>query len=146
MMGSRNDTTIEEAPIGNVHDYKHQAQAHNRFHSPRPISSSGQPPRHLDFPMRPDRQTPRHTNQGGSSKHARHFLFSFSSRGRFPELTPVRSQTTEPWFATLEAGDITLPLEWMSTFTRESRGGEGSRSHLESGNERQGTWSPLVVD
>jgi len=25
--------------------------------------------------------------------------------GRFPELTPVRSQTTEPWFATLKAGD-----------------------------------------
>jgi len=25
--------------------------------------------------------------------------------GWFPELTPVRNQTTEPWFATLEAGD-----------------------------------------
>ena len=28
--------------------------------------------------------------------------------GRFPELTPVRSQTIEPWFATLEAGDSTV--------------------------------------
>src|SRR5712672_1654037 len=39
--------------------------------------SSGQPLRYLDFPTHPNRQTPRHTNQGGSSKHARHFLFFF---------------------------------------------------------------------
>src|SRR5712672_3409338 len=40
------------------------------------ILSSGQPPRYLDFPTRPHRQTPGHTNQSESSKHARHFLFS----------------------------------------------------------------------
>jgi len=34
------------------------------------------------------------------------FLSFSSNMGRFPELTPVRSQTIEPWFATLEAGDI----------------------------------------
>src|SRR5882672_7736228 len=32
--------------------------------------------------------------------------FSITLVGRFPELTPVRSQTTRPWLSTLEAGDI----------------------------------------
>jgi len=36
--------------------------------------------------------------------------FSITLVGRFPELTPVRSQTIEPWFATLEAGDRLSPL------------------------------------
>ena len=31
--------------------------------------------------------------------------FLVSNMGRFPELTPVRSQTIEPRFATLEASD-----------------------------------------
>src|SRR5712672_4245305 len=33
------------------------------------------------------------------------FCILVPNMGQFPELTPVRSQTTEPWFATLEAGD-----------------------------------------
>jgi len=37
--------------------------------------------------------------------------------GRFPELTPVRSQAIELWLTTLEAGDITLPLEWTPAST-----------------------------
>ena len=32
------------------------------------------------------------------------FCILVANMGRFPELTPVRSQTMEPWFATLEAG------------------------------------------
>src|SRR5712672_3286507 len=31
--------------------------------------------------------------------------FSIALVGRFPKLTPVRSQTTRPWLSTLEAGD-----------------------------------------
>src|SRR5712671_4825727 len=72
------------------------------------------------------------------------FCILVSNMGRFPELTPVRSQATESWLSTLEAGDITLLLEWTPTSTRGSRRKEGGRSHLEGGNERQGTQSPLV--
>src|SRR5882672_2005999 len=46
------------------------------------------------------------------------FCILVRNMGQFPELTPVHSQTIESWFATLEAGDITLPLEWMPTSTR----------------------------
>ena len=38
--------------------------------------------------------------------------------GWFPELTPVCSQTTKSWLSTLDAGDITLSLEWTPTSTR----------------------------
>jgi len=58
--------------------------------------------------------------------------FLVSNMGRFPELTPVRSRAKESWLSTLEAGDITLLLEWTPTFTRELRGKEGGRSCLES--------------
>src|SRR5712671_5128119 len=85
------------------------------------------------------------STQGPSRVRVVFSAFLVPNMGRFPELTPVRSQTIEPWFATLEAGDITLLLEWTPTSTRESREGEGGRSHLESGNERQGSWSPLAV-
>src|SRR5712671_6898439 len=72
--------------------------------------SSGQPLRHLDFPTRPHRQSPGRTNQGKSSKHARHFLFSSLNPGRFPELIPVRRQATRDWLPTLDAGDIIIGL------------------------------------
>src|SRR5712671_5967108 len=75
----------------------------------------------------------------------RYFLLFSTNMGRFPELTPVRSQAIESWLSTLEAGDITLLLEWTPTSTRELRRKEGGQSCLKSGNERQGTWSPLVV-
>src|SRR5712671_5201760 len=105
------------------------------------ILSSGQPLQHLDFPTRPNRQAPGHTNQGESSKHARHFLFSFSNTSRFSELTPVRKQANGDRPPTLDAGNITLLLEWASTSTRGSRKRGKGRSRLESHNERQGTWS-----
>src|SRR5882672_9214638 len=41
----------------------------------------------------------------GPSRGARHFLLLVSNMGRFPELTPVRRQTTEAWLPTLGAGD-----------------------------------------
>jgi len=78
--------------------------------------SSGRPLRHLDFPTHPNRQTPGHTNQGESSKHARHFLYIlYQSEGRFPKLTPVRSQTTHSQSSTLDAGDTNcsmMPRQW----------------------------------
>jgi len=73
------------------------------------------------------------------------FCILVPNMGRFPELTPVRSQTIESWSATLEAGDITLLLEWTPTSARESGGKGGGQSRLESGNECQGTRSPLAV-
>src|SRR5712671_7509645 len=108
------------------------------------ILSSGQPLRYLDFPTRPHRQTPGHTNQGESSKHVRHFLFSFLNMSRFSELTPVRRQGEGGRLPTLDASDITLLLEWTSTFTRESRKRERGWPRLESHNERRGTWSLRV--
>src|SRR5712671_7407243 len=80
------------------------------------ILSSGQPLQHLDFPTRPNRQAPGHTNQGESSKHARHFLFSFSNTSRFSELTPVRKQANGDRPPTLDAGNR-IPTLRYSTYT-----------------------------
>jgi len=44
---------------------------------------------------------PRRTLQNASGI----FFILVPNMGRFPELTPVRSQTVESWFATLEAGN-----------------------------------------
>jgi len=63
------------------------------------------------------------------------FCILTSNGGRFPELTPVHSQAIESWLSTLEAGDITLLLEWMPMSTRESRRREGGWPCLKSGNE-----------
>src|SRR5882672_8531691 len=65
--------------------------------------SPGQSLRYLDSPMRANRQAPGHTNRGESSKHAQHFLFFFQEHRPAP----------------LDAGDITLSLEWTSTSTVE---------------------------
>src|SRR5882757_7261822 len=93
----------------------------------------------------PERHSSRYSVHAGTLQSASGiFCILVPNMGRFPELTPVRSQTIEPWFTTLEAGDITLLLEWTPTSTRESGGKEGGRSRLESGNECQGTWSPLA--
>src|SRR5712671_861994 len=91
--------------------------------------------------------TPRGTlsTQGPSRARVVFSVFLVPNMGQFPELTPVCSQTIEPWFATLEASNITLLLEWTPTFTRELREKEGGRSCLKSGNEHQGTRSPLAV-
>ena len=47
-----------------------------------------------------------------------YFLLFNTLVGQFPELTPVRSQTTKSWLSTLDAGDITLSLEWTPMSTR----------------------------
>jgi len=87
------------------------------------------------------------STQTEASPLSTHGIFYFLSwnMGRFPELTPVHSQTIEPWFATLEAGDITLLLEWASTSTRGLKRREASRLRLESRNGRQGTRSPQAA-
>jgi len=52
--------------------------------------------------------------------------------GLVPKLTPVRSQVMGPQLATLEAGDITLSLEWTpaSTVERFFRRRAGERSGM----------------
>ena len=50
--------------------------------------------------------------------------------GRFPELTPVHSQTIGSWFATLEAGDITWAMLCQIVTSRPPL---GTQSHLSSG-------------
>ena len=65
----------------------------------------------------------------GFPGRARHFLLLVSNMGRFPELTPVRRQTTEAWLPTLGAGDITLSLEWMPTSTRRGDWARKARLH-----------------
>src|SRR5882757_3672618 len=96
----------------------------------------------------PERHSLRYSVHAGTLQSASGiFCILVPNVGRFPELTPVRSQTKRPWFATLEAGDITLLLEWTSTSTRGlRRRKEGGRSRLESHNERRGTRFLLVVD
>src|SRR5712671_2953003 len=94
------------------------------------ILSAGRSPRSPGFPTPLQSGTPRGTlsMQGPSRACVVFSVFLVPNMGWFPELTPVRSQTIEPWFATLEAGNITLLLEWTPTFTRELRGKEGGRS------------------
>src|SRR5712671_1484447 len=93
----------------------------------------------------PGRHSSRYSVRAGTLRSANGiFCILASNMGRFPELTPVHSQTIEPWFATLEAGDITLLLEWAPTSTRGSRKRGGDWSCLESRNEHQGTWSLQV--
>src|SRR5712671_6455420 len=59
----------------------------------------------------PGRHSSRYSVRAGTLRSANGiFCILASNMGRFPELTPVRSQTIEPWFATLEASDI-RPLE-----------------------------------
>src|SRR5712671_1227858 len=66
----------------------------------------------------PGRHSSRYSVRAGTLRSANGiFCILASNMGRFPELTPVHSQTIEPWFATLEAGDITLSLEWTPTST-----------------------------
>src|SRR5712671_4672027 len=47
----------------------------------------------------------RYSVPAGSSRCARYFLLLVTNMGRFPELTPVRSQAIELRLTTLEAGD-----------------------------------------
>src|SRR5712671_7359180 len=47
------------------------------------------------------------------------FCIFSTKRGLVPKLTPVRSQVVELRLATLEAGDITLSLEWTPASTVE---------------------------
>src|SRR5712671_5404989 len=111
------------------------------------ILSAGRSPRSPGFPTPLQSGTPQGTlsTQGPSKARVVFSAFLVPNMGQFPELTPVRSQTIRLWFATLEAGDITLLLEWTSTSTRGLKRKGGGRSRLEGRNERQGTRSLQVV-
>src|SRR5712672_1687580 len=56
----------------------------------------------------------RYSVLAGFPGHARHFLLLVSNMGRFPELTPVRRQTTEAWLPTPGASDIWN--QWMDVY------------------------------
>jgi len=70
------------------------------------------------FPCCSRAASSRYSVPAGPSRGAWHFLLLVSNMGWFPELTPVCSQAIESWLSTLEAGDITLSLEWTPTSTR----------------------------
>ena len=57
------------------------------------------------FPRCSRAASSRYSVPAGPSRDARHFLLLVSNMGQFPELTPVRRQTTEAWLPTLGAGD-----------------------------------------
>src|SRR5712672_21613 len=69
------------------------------------------------FPRCSRATSSRYSVPAGSSRCARYFLLLVTNMGQFPELTPVRSQAIKLWLTTLEAGDITLSLEWTSAST-----------------------------
>jgi len=74
--------------------------------------------------LRTFRATPKRHPRGTLSLQgpldARGIFCIFSTkRGPVPKHTPVRSQVVELRLATLEAGDITLSLEWTPTSTVE---------------------------
>src|SRR5712671_8238073 len=55
----------------------------------------------------PEQHSSRYSVHAGTLQSASGiFCILVSNMGRFPELTPVRSQATELWLSTLEAGDI----------------------------------------
>src|SRR5712672_3670548 len=70
------------------------------------------------FPRCSRPTSPRYSVLAGFPGRAQHFLLLVTNMGQFPELTPVRSQAIELQLTTLEAGDITLSLEWTPTSTR----------------------------
>src|SRR5712672_2760289 len=67
--------------------------------------------------------------------------------GRFPELTPVRSQAIEPWLSTLEAGDTgsrkTDPtgISAARADCRYRPAGRGRRTNHVSGGSRTRTYA-----
>src|SRR5712672_3789080 len=66
------------------------------------------------FPRCSRATSSRYSVPAGSSRCTRCFLLLVTNLGRFPELTPVRSQVIELWLATLEAGDSIHPgPTWM---------------------------------
>src|SRR5712672_602798 len=82
------------------------------------ILSPRRSPRSPDFPCCSRPTSPRYSVLAGFPGCAWHFLLLVQNMGWFPELTPVRRQTTEVWLPTPGASDITLLLEWMPTSTR----------------------------
>src|SRR5712675_1926357 len=69
------------------------------------ILSPGRSPRSPSFPTASETGVPDAPSVLAFRRCARYFLLFNILVGRFPELTPVRSQTTKSWLSTLDAGD-----------------------------------------
>ena len=94
----------------------------------------------------PEQHSSRYSVHAGTLQSASGiFCILVSNMGQFPELTPVCSQAIRLQLTTLEAGDITLLLEWTPTSTRELRRKKGGWSCPKGGNECQRTQSPPAV-
>src|SRR5712675_2904736 len=96
-------------PIGQS---DHQSRTKESIHL-----SPERSPRSPSFPTASETGVPDTPSILAFQRCARYFLLFSTNLGWFPELTPVRSQTTKSWLSTLDAGDITLSLEWMPTST-----------------------------
>src|SRR5712671_7626451 len=69
------------------------------------ILSPGRSPRSPSFPTASETGVPDTSSILAFRRCTWYFLLFSTNVGWFPELTPVRSQTTESWLSTLEAGD-----------------------------------------
>ena len=85
------------------------------------ILSLRRSPRSLGFPTASKTGVPDTPSILAFQRCAQYFLLFNTLVGQFPGLTPVCSQTTWLWLSTLEAGDITLSLEWTPMSTRGYR-------------------------
>src|SRR5712675_3594674 len=95
------------------------------------ILSPGRSPRSPSFPTASETGVPDTPSILAFQRCARYFLLFSTNVGQFPELTPVHSQTTKLWLSTLDAGDITLLLEWTPTSTRRGDRVQGVWLHLQ---------------
>src|SRR5712672_1493268 len=78
------------------------------------ILSPRRSPRSPDFPHCSRPTSPRYSVLAGFPGCAWHLLLLVQNMGRFPELTPVRRQTTEAWLPTPGASDIWN--QWMDVY------------------------------
>src|SRR5712672_548998 len=85
------------------------------------ILSPGRSPRSPSFPTASETGVPDTPSILAFQRCAQYFLLFNTLVGQFPGLTQVHSQTTGSWLSTLEAGDITLSLEWTPMSTRGYR-------------------------
>src|SRR5712675_1382822 len=82
-------------------------------------------PRSPSFPTASKTDVPDTPSILAFQRCLRHFLYIlYQSMGRFPELTPVRSQTTRPWLSTLDAGDSRCDKHTAVVAVAETRRGD----------------------
>src|SRR5712675_1753197 len=78
------------------------------------ILSPGRSPRSPSFPTASETGVPDTPSILAFQRCARYFLLFSTNVGRFPELTPVHSQTTKSWLSTLDASDIRRDMGFLA--------------------------------